>query len=143
VFLPVFEKFLKNFLEKTRCLGLKIFYGVEAAAGQSILMWDHTMTKITTSLPTLATLSGSTLDSTQNLGQAGGFLDVVNNALKNVSGLQAAAAQSEAAVAAGVPGVSLGQALVNSDRAEVAWTATVAVRDEVVSAYQAIMNMQF
>jgi flagellar hook-basal body complex protein FliE len=57
--------------------------------------------------------------------------------------LQAAAAQSEAAVAAGVPGVSLGQALVNSDRAEVAWTATVAVRDEVVSAYQAIMNMQF
>lgn len=101
------------------------------------------MTQITTSLPTLATLSGSTLDSTQNLGQAGGFLDVVNNALKNVSGLQAAAAQSEAAVAAGVPGVSLGQALVNSDRAEVAWTATVAVRDEVVSAYQAIMNMQF
>jgi len=70
-------------------------------------------------------------------------LDVVNDALKNVSGLQAQAAQSEAAVAAGVPGVSLGQALVSSDRAEVAWSATVAVRDEAVSAYQSIMNMQF
>jgi len=91
----------------------------------------------------ISTLSGSGSDSTQNLGQAGGFLDVVNEALKNVSGMQQAASQSEAAVAAGVPGVSMGEALVNSDRAEVAWSATVAVRDEVVSAYQTIMNMQF
>jgi flagellar hook-basal body complex protein FliE len=91
----------------------------------------------------ISTLSGSSSDSTQNLGQAGGFLDVVNEALKNVSGMQQAASQSEAAVAAGVPGVSMGEALVNSDRAEVAWSATVAVRDEVVSAYQTIMNMQF
>lgn len=101
------------------------------------------MTEITTSLPMISTLSGSNSDSTQNLGQAGAFLDVVNEALKNVSGMQQAASQSEAAVAAGVPGVSMGQALVNSDRAEVAWSATVAVRDEVVSAYQTIMNMQF
>ncbi len=101
------------------------------------------MTEITTSLPKISTLSGWTSDPTQNLGQAGGFLDVVNNALKNVSAMQATASQSEAAVAAGVPGVSMGQALVNSDRAEVAWSATVAVRDEIVSAYQSIMNMQF
>jgi len=88
-------------------------------------------------------MSSVASNSTQNLGSAGGFLDVVNNALKNVSAMQATAAGAEAAVAAGTPGVSMGQALVDSDRAEVAWSATVAVRDEVVSAYQSIMNMQF
>ena len=46
-------------------------------------------------------------------------------------------------VAAGVPGATLSKALVSSDRAQVAWSATVAVRNEVVSAYQTIMNMQF
>ncbi len=71
------------------------------------------------------------------------FLDVVNNALNSVSSLQAQASDAEQGVAAGTPGVTLGKALVGSDRAEVAWNATVAVRNEVVSAYQSIMNMQF
>jgi flagellar hook-basal body complex protein FliE len=57
--------------------------------------------------------------------------------------LQAQASDAEQGVAAGTPGVTLGKALVGSDRAEVAWNATVAVRNEVVSAYQSIMNMQF
>jgi flagellar hook-basal body complex protein FliE len=42
-----------------------------------------------------------------------------------------------------VAGATLPKALVASDQAEVAWNATVAVRNEVVSAYQSIMNMQF
>ncbi len=73
----------------------------------------------------------------------GGFLDIANGALKDVSAAQGVATSAEAGYAAGVPGATLSKALVSSDRAQVAWSATVAVRNEVVSAYQTIMNMQF
>lgn len=75
--------------------------------------------------------------------QPGNFLGLVSDALQGVSAQQSSAASAEAGYAAGVPGATLGKALVASDRAEVAWNATVAVRNEVVSAYQAVMNMQF
>jgi len=71
------------------------------------------------------------------------FLDLVDAALSGVSAAQGAAATAEAGYAAAMPGATLGRALVASDRAEVAWNATVAVRNEVVSAYQSIMNMSF
>ena len=73
----------------------------------------------------------------------GNFLDLVSAALQGVSAVQNTATTAEAGYAAGVPGATIGKALVASDRAEVAWNATVAVRNEVVSAYQSIMNMQF
>ncbi|OYV36598.1 MAG: flagellar hook-basal body complex protein FliE [Acidocella sp. 20-61-6] len=85
--------------------------------------------------------SASQAANTVASGQS--FLDLVNGALQGVSATQGAAATAEASYAAGVPGASLGKALVASDRAQVAWNATVAVRNEVVSAYQSIMNMQF
>ncbi|OYV28789.1 MAG: flagellar hook-basal body complex protein FliE [Acidocella sp. 20-61-6] len=69
------------------------------------------------------------------------FFDMINTALTNVSAAQKVATAAESSYAAGLPGATLGNALVNSDRAEVAWNATVAVRNEVVSAYQSIMNM--
>jgi flagellar hook-basal body complex protein FliE len=72
-----------------------------------------------------------------------GFAGLVDQALTTVSADQNDAAVQEAGYAAGSPGASLGGALVASDRAEVAWNATVAVRNEVVTAYQSIMNMQF
>lgn len=75
--------------------------------------------------------------------QPGHFSSLVANALQDVSSQQSAATSAEAAYAAGTPGATLGKALVASDRATVAWNATVAVRNEVVSAYQSIMNMQF
>ena len=50
---------------------------------------------------------------------------------------------TEAGFAAGVPGDTLAKALVASDRAAVAWNATVAVRNELLAAYQSVMNMQF
>ncbi len=73
----------------------------------------------------------------------GSFLDLVNGALQEVSATQAAAASAEAGYAAGAPGATIGRALVASDRAEIAWNAAIAVRNEAVSAYQSIMNMQF
>ncbi len=68
-------------------------------------------------------------------------MSMVDSALAGVSAAQSTAASAEAGYAAGLPGASLGSALVASDRAEVAWNATVAVRNEIVSAYQSIMNM--
>jgi flagellar hook-basal body complex protein FliE len=76
-----------------------------------------------------------------NLGSS--FVDMIDSALRGVSDTQASASTAEANYASGVPGASLGKALVASDRAEVAWNATVAVRNEVVSAYQSVMSMQF
>lgn len=80
---------------------------------------------------------------TPNTPEPGHFLSLVGNALHDVSAQQASANKAEASYAAGVPGATLSTALVASDRANIAWNATVAVRNEVVSAYQAIMNMQF
>jgi flagellar hook-basal body complex protein FliE len=74
---------------------------------------------------------------------ASNFLSLVDSALRNVSDTQGAAAAAESGYAVGASGATLGSALVASDRAEVAWNATVAVRNEVVSAYQSVMSMQF
>lgn len=70
------------------------------------------------------------------------FLSTLQGALTEVSGNQAAATEAENAVAAGVPGASMATALVLSDKAEIGWNAVVAVRNEVVSAYQTLSNMQ-
>ena len=59
-----------------------------------------------------------------------------------VSADQATAVKAEDAVAAGAPGASMATALVLSDKAETAWNAVVAVRNEVVAAYQTLTNMQ-
>jgi flagellar hook-basal body complex protein FliE len=74
---------------------------------------------------------------------SGDFLGLVDSALRSVSDAQNAAAAAESGYAVGASGATLGNALVASDRAEVAWNATVAVRNEIVSAYQSVMSMQF
>jgi flagellar hook-basal body complex protein FliE len=91
-------------------------------------------------------LAGGTPPSAALSGAAAappGFLDTLNQALHSVSAAQGEAAVAEAGFSAGVPGATLAKALVASDRATVAWNATVAVRNELVSAYQSVMNMQF
>ena len=75
-------------------------------------------------------------------GDQQGFDATLKQALTDVSQSQAAASAAENAVAAGDPGASTSTALVLSDRAEIGWNAVVAVRNEVVSAYQTMMNMQ-
>jgi flagellar hook-basal body complex protein FliE len=72
-----------------------------------------------------------------------GFLDTLNQALQSVSAAQGQATTAEASFSAGVPGATLAKALVANDRAAVAWNATVSVRNELVTAYQSVMNMQF
>jgi flagellar hook-basal body complex protein FliE len=70
------------------------------------------------------------------------FLATMNQALSGISQNQALANNAEQAVASGAAGASMSSALVLSDRAEIGFNATVAVRNELVSAYQTVMNMQ-
>ena len=94
-----------------------------------------------TSAPSL--FGGAGVSSAQSPGGSGDFLSLVDSALRGVSDTQSAAAAAESGYTVGASGATLGSALVASDRAEVAWNATVAVRNEVVSAYQSVMSMQF
>ena len=86
---------------------------------------------------------GAPAAATGSAAAPASFLSLVNGALQDVSATQNNAAVAEAGYATSIPGATLGKALVASDRAEVAWNATVAVRNEVVAAYSSIMNMQF
>jgi flagellar hook-basal body complex protein FliE len=70
------------------------------------------------------------------------FIQTIHSALGATSAAQSQAQSAEAAVAAGKPGASTASALILSDRAEIDWSGVVAVRNELVSAYQTLTNMQ-
>lgn len=97
-------------------------------------------------IPLVANLNPSAIgaDAVRNQPFSGheSFLDTIQSALGAVSQAQGAATEAESAVAAGKPGASQATALVLSDRAEIGWTGVVAVRNEVVAAYQTLTNMQ-
>ncbi len=95
------------------------------------------------------TLVSQTHDSTPETrigllssGNQDGFAKTLQQALTDVSQSQTAATRAENAVASDQPGASASAALVLSDQAEIGWNAVVAVRNEVVSAYQTMVNMQ-
>ncbi|MBW4024861.1 MAG: flagellar hook-basal body complex protein FliE [Proteobacteria bacterium] len=94
-------------------------------------------------LSSVQALVGADAGTSQAVATQGGFLNLIDSALRNVSSTQNAAATAESGYTVGATGSTLGGALVASDRAQVAWNATVAVRNEVVAAYQSIMSMQF
>jgi flagellar hook-basal body complex protein FliE len=96
-------------------------------------------------LPTIHSISGISLTSAispQSDQNGASFIDTLSGALQGVSDAQGAASSAETAVATGAPGASMASALVLSDKAEIGFNAVVAVRNEVVSAYQTLMNMQ-
>ena len=86
---------------------------------------------------------GGIQPSPQNAHSGVDFAGMVDGALNSVSLAQQSAQPAEQGYAIGAPGATLGKAVVSSDRAEVAWNAAVAVRNEVVSAYSSIMNLPF
>jgi flagellar hook-basal body complex protein FliE len=106
---------------------------------------------LSSGLPPISSLfsAAPTSDGAQSTGTgqdapgASQFLGLVDSALRGVSVAQDGAAAAESGFVTGAPGATLGQALVASDRAQIGWNATVAVRNEVVAAYQSIMSMQF
>jgi len=96
-----------------------------------------------TPLNTQGGVFGAIQQSAQAAPAGADFAGLVDGALKSVSAAQQGAQTAEQNYAVGAPGATLGKAVVSSDQAEIAWNAAVAVRNEVVSAYSSVMNMQF
>lgn len=77
-------------------------------------------------------------------GMQGGvqqFSNLFSKALDNVNQLQQTAGDLQTRVEMGDKSVSLVQAMVASQKANIAFQATVQVRNRLVAAYQDIMNM--
>lgn len=70
------------------------------------------------------------------------FGQALEQALKAVSQTQAEASKAQMSVQLEKDGASIEQAMVSMQRANVAFTAAVTVRNKMVSAYTDIMNMQ-
>ena len=69
------------------------------------------------------------------------FAAVLKQGLDRVNQTQASATDLATKFEKGVPGVELSQVMLESQKASVAFRATVEVRNRLVSAYQEIMNM--
>jgi flagellar hook-basal body complex protein FliE len=73
--------------------------------------------------------------------QGGGFGSVMSNAIDNVSRVQNDAGQLQAAFEMGDPKADLARVMVAMQQSQVAFRATVEVRNRLVQAYQDVMNM--
>jgi flagellar hook-basal body complex protein FliE len=69
------------------------------------------------------------------------FANVLKQGLDRVNEAQGRASDMATRFERGVPGVELSQVMLESQKASVAFRATVEVRNRLVSAYQEIMNM--
>ncbi|EKE75421.1 flagellar hook-basal body complex protein FliE [Gallaecimonas xiamenensis] len=69
------------------------------------------------------------------------FASLFNQALDKVNGLQQNSAAKQTAVEMGDPNVSVADAMIASQKAGIAFQATVQVRNKLVQAYQDVMNM--
>jgi flagellar hook-basal body complex protein FliE len=69
------------------------------------------------------------------------FASVMRQGLDRVNEMQSHASTMATQFERGVPGVELSQVMLESQKASVAFRATVEVRNRLVNAYQEIMNM--
>jgi flagellar hook-basal body complex protein FliE len=69
------------------------------------------------------------------------FANVLKQGLDRVNEAQARAGDLATKFEKGTPGVELSQVMLESQKASVAFRATVEVRNRLVNAYQEIMNM--
>ncbi|WP_444994886.1 flagellar hook-basal body complex protein FliE [Aliikangiella sp. IMCC44359] len=79
--------------------------------------------------------------SSSNPVKQNDFGNVLNNAIGKVNQYQQQSSLAASQVETGDGGASLVKAVIASQKASVAFQATVEVRNKVVSAYQDIMNM--
>ena len=73
---------------------------------------------------------------------AADFAQILDGALKGVSGAQNDAQEMAKAFSAGDPNVNLQDVMVNLQKANLSFQQMVQVRNKLVTAYQEIMNMQ-
>jgi flagellar hook-basal body complex protein FliE len=72
----------------------------------------------------------------------GGFADALAQAMNGVDGAQNEAAELAQKFQLGDPKVSLEEAMISMQKANVSFQAAVQVRNRLVSAYHDVMNMQ-
>jgi flagellar hook-basal body complex protein FliE len=85
-------------------------------------------------------------DALQGAASAGAtgtasFANVLKKGLESVNAAQSQASAMATRFERGDPGVELSQVMLESNKASVAFRATVEVRNRLVNAYQEIMNM--
>ncbi|NVK23838.1 MAG: flagellar hook-basal body complex protein FliE [Gammaproteobacteria bacterium] len=76
-----------------------------------------------------------------NSPSSANFGELLNQAINNVNDLQAKSGELKNAVEMGDRSVSLAEAMIASNKAGVAFEATVQVRNKLVEAYKQIMSM--
>jgi flagellar hook-basal body complex protein FliE len=86
------------------------------------------------------------MDNVQGAGLVAGgdrvsFANVLKQGLEAVNATQSKAADTAARFDRGEPGLELSQVMLEANKSQVAFRATVEVRNRLVSAYQDIMNM--
>jgi len=69
------------------------------------------------------------------------FVDTLKRAMEGVNDAQHHASNLSAAFERGEPGADLAQVMVAAQQAQVAFRATVEVRNRLVQAYQDVLNM--
>ncbi|MFC7300886.1 flagellar hook-basal body complex protein FliE [Cognatiluteimonas weifangensis] len=74
-------------------------------------------------------------------GAAGGFAQTMAHAIDNVSRTQQTASELQQAFELGDPKADLARVMVAMQQSQVAFRATVEVRNKLVQAYQEVMNM--
>lgn len=75
------------------------------------------------------------------IGDTGGFAAELSRSLKKVSDLQNSAATQARAFQMGAPDIALNDVMIDSQKANIAFQATVQVRNRLVAAYQEIARM--
>lgn len=80
-------------------------------------------------------------EGTQSITDSGGFATELAHALKRASHAQNAAARQARAFELGEPGIPLSNVMIDLQKANLAFQATVQVRNRLVEAYKQIANM--
>ncbi|RMH33110.1 MAG: flagellar hook-basal body complex protein FliE [Gammaproteobacteria bacterium] len=90
----------------------------------------------------LSSVAAGSSQQTQSVSSDhSGFREVLSKALSEVNQTQLQASAMAEAVVRGDPNVTLAEAMIQTQKANVAFEATVQVRNRLIQAYQDIMNM--
>jgi len=88
-----------------------------------------------------ATAAGSVASTAAATRVGPQFANVLDQALAGVSNAQNEATRLQTRFQAGEPGATLEETMVSMQKAQIAFTSAVTVRNRLVSAYTDIMNM--
>lgn len=86
-------------------------------------------------------IGGGRVEGGTSSAQGGGFQQALSRAIDGVSSTQRTAGELQAAFELGDPRADLARVMVAMQQSQVAFRATVEVRNRLVQAYQDVMNM--